>query len=174
MNALKKLFRRKKKQQFRRKNQPPRKKFPPPKPSWKHLFAFTTQHDSATLSFSLLTCLATSGLKAFLPIVYGFIFDAISEFGSGSVEGGEFLRVVAKWAVVLVGMGVGTWIANGSNMGAWIQFGERQARTVRKEVFKSLLVKDMAWYDSQADGISSLLTRIESYIVPFSPVVIRW
>jgi ATP-binding cassette subfamily B (MDR/TAP) protein 1 len=41
-------------------------------------------------------------------------------------------------------------------------FGELQARTARREIFDSMLEKEMEWYDSREDGIGSLLIRLQT------------
>jgi len=135
----------------------------PPKPTWRHLFAFATprQHLPALLP-ALATCLFVSGLKSFLPVAYGHFFNAFAAWGSGQITVDEaFVRVVT-WCLILVAMGAATWLSNGLFMAAWIAFGEGQAKTARREVFDALLKREMAWYDVQADGMASLLTRIET------------
>ncbi|UKZ75786.1 hypothetical protein TrVFT333_003480 [Trichoderma virens FT-333] len=56
-------------------------------------------------------------------------------------------------------MGVANWVSSTAFLALWIIFGELQASSVRKDVFKSLLSKKMSWYDSLDQGISSLQTR---------------
>lgn len=132
------------------------------KASWKHLFAFASRDHLTTVLLAVVATVVSSGLRTFLAVVYGRIFDVIAAFGAGNTRGPDALHDISTWCLVLTGMGVGTWISNGLFMSIWIIFGEAQARSVRREVFSSLLEKDMAWYDGQVEGTSSLLTRIET------------
>ncbi|PKS09903.1 hypothetical protein jhhlp_004526 [Lomentospora prolificans] len=164
MDRLKKLFRGRSQTSSPSSTPPENEKSVEPQLqlSWRHLFAFTTRRHLTSLLPAILTCLAVSGLEAFLPVVYGRIFNAFAAFGSGSSGAEEALRAVATWCLVLVGLGLGTWLSNGLFMSAWIMFGEGQAKSVRQAVFRALLKKEMEWYDLQSDGTSSLLTRIET------------
>ena len=132
------------------------------KATWKHLFAFASRDHLTTVLLAVVATVVSSGLRTFLAVVYGRIFDVIAAFGGGSTSGPNALHDISTWCLVLTGMGVGTWISNGMFMSMWIVFGEAQARSVRRDVFSSLLEKDMAWYDGQVEGTSSLLTRIET------------
>lgn len=132
------------------------------KASWKHLFVFASRDHFTTVLLAVVATIVAGGLRTFLAVVYGRIFDVIAAFGAGSTSEPDALRGISTWCLILTGMGVGTWISNGMFMSMWIIFGEAQARSVRREVFSSLLEKDMAWYDGQVEGTSSLLTRIET------------
>ncbi|KAF4451515.1 hypothetical protein F53441_5524 [Fusarium austroafricanum] len=132
------------------------------KSSWKQLFLFTRRSHSASLIAALLAAGFLAGFKTVLSIILGKIFDIIAGFGNGSLDGDEALSQISGWAVVLVGMGVGNWMASTAFLALWVIFGELQAHSVRHDIFASLLSKDMAWFDSQSEGISSLLIRIQT------------
>lgn len=134
------------------------------KSSWKQLFLFTRRSHSAALIAALLAAGFSAGFKTVLSVILGKIFDIIAGFGNGSLDGGEALSQVSGWAVVLVGMGIGNWMASTAFLALWVIFGELQAHSVRHDIFASLLSKDMAWFDSQSEGISSLLIRIQTYV----------
>lgn len=133
-----------------------------PAAAWKHVFAFTKWKHALPLALALLATCATSAIKSALALVIGKIFNLVVEFGAGGLEPAETLKQVSTWCLILAGMGLGAWIANGGFMATWVVFGELQARAVRDEVFSSLLIKELAWYDAQQDGIASLLVRAES------------
>ncbi|SPO02060.1 related to STE6 - `Full-size` ABC transporter responsible for export of the `a` factor mating phe [Cephalotrichum gorgonifer] len=132
------------------------------KATWKHLFAFTFRGHLPTLLLAIFTTVISSGLRAFLAVTYGRIFDVIADLGADSISGHEALKAVSTWCLILTGMGIGTWLSNSLLMSMWIIFGEAQALNVRREIFGSLSRKDMAWYDGQVEGTASLLTRIET------------
>ncbi|KAF5691096.1 ABC transporter [Fusarium denticulatum] len=132
------------------------------KSSWKQLFLFTRQSHSGALIAALLAAGFSAGFKTVLSVILGKVFDIIAGFGNGSLSGDEALSQVGRWALVLVGLGVGNWVASTAFLALWVIFGELQACSVRQDIFASLLSKDMAWFDSQSEGISSLLIRIQT------------
>ncbi|KAF5690975.1 STE6 [Fusarium circinatum] len=132
------------------------------KSSWKQLFLFTRRSHSGALIAALLAAGFSAGFKTVLSVILGKVFDIIAGFGNGSLSGDEALSQVGRWAIVLVGLGIGNWIASTAFLALWVIFGELQACSVRQDMFASLLSKDMAWFDSQSEGISSLLIRIQT------------
>ncbi|KAH7179800.1 P-loop containing nucleoside triphosphate hydrolase protein [Fusarium flagelliforme] len=132
------------------------------KSSWKQLFAFTKRSHTGALVAALIAAAFSAGFKTVLAVILGKIFDIIAGFGNGTFTGDEALSRVSDWALVLLGMGIGNWIASTAFLALWVIFGELQACSVRENIFASLLSKDMAWFDSQSEGISSLLIRIQT------------
>lgn len=132
------------------------------KSSWKQLFAFTKRSHTGTLIAALIAAAFSAGFKTVLAVILGKIFDIIAGFGNGTFTGDEALARVSDWALVLLGMGIGNWIASTAFLALWVIFGELQACSVRENIFASLLSKDMAWFDFQSEGISSLLIRIQT------------
>lgn len=133
-----------------------------PKSSWKKLFAFTRWHHVWTLLVALLATAFTAGLKTVLSVILGKAFNVNADIGAGRRTDHDNLAEISKWATVLVALGAGTWLANTAFLALWITFGELQANSVRHDIFRSLLAREMAWFDSQDQGISSLLTRIQT------------
>ena len=164
MNQIREKVRRAKLAVFSRREAGEPEKFA--KATWKHLFAFSSKEHLTTLLLAIAGTIVSSGLRTFKAVAYGRIFNIIADFGAGKIYGQEALNQVSTWSLVLAGMGIGTWISHTLFMSMWMVFGEEQARSVRREVFGSLLKKDMAWYDGQTDGTSSLLVRVETYVHP--------
>ena len=132
------------------------------KSSWKQLFAFTKRSHTGALIAALIAAAFSAGFKTVLAVILGKIFDIIAGLGNRTFTGDEALSRVSDWALVLLGMGIGNWIASTAFLALWVIFGELQACSVRENIFASLLSKDMAWFDSQPEGISSLLIRIQT------------
>ncbi|PTD09744.1 Mating factor M secretion protein mam1 [Fusarium culmorum] len=132
------------------------------KSSWKQLFAFTKKSHTGALIAALIAAAFSAAFKTILAVILGKIFDIIAGFGNGTYDGDEALALVSDWAFVLLGMGIGNWLASTAFLALWVIFGELQACSVRREIFTSLLSKDMAWFDAQSEGISSLLIRIQT------------
>ena len=131
---------------------------------WKHLFAFTRWTHAWTLVVALVAAAITAGLKTVLAVFLGEIFDVIAGFGSGAKNGSDTVREVTQWCLVLLGIGGGNWLSNMAFLTLWIVFGELQAHSARHDIFDTLLWKEMAWFDAQEHGISSLLVRIQTYV----------
>ncbi|KAF4977124.1 hypothetical protein FZEAL_6312 [Fusarium zealandicum] len=132
------------------------------KSSWSQLFLFTRKPHTGALVAAFIASAFTAGFKTVLAVILGKVFDIIAAFGNGSVDSSGTLADVSKWSLVLLGLGIGNWIASTAFLALWVIFGEFQAMSVRRDIFKSLLSKDMAWFDSQTEGISSLLVRIQT------------
>ncbi|KAK7416797.1 ATP-dependent permease [Neonectria punicea] len=132
------------------------------KSSWKHLFVFTKRAHTLPLIGALLASTVAAGFKTILAIILGKVFDIIAGFGNGSLDGSEALSDISKWSLILMGLGIGYWLANSAFLALWVIFGELQAESVRRDLFENLLSRDMAWFDSQSEGISSLLIRIQT------------
>jgi ATP-binding cassette subfamily B (MDR/TAP) protein 1 len=135
------------------------------KSSWKQLFLFTKRSHTGALIAALLAAGFTAGFKTVLSVILGKIFDIITGFGNGSLDGHQALDQISDWALVLLGLGIGNWIASTAFLALWVIFGELQACSIRHDIFMSLLSKDMAWFDAQSEGISSLLIRIQTYVL---------
>ncbi|KAF5665159.1 ABC transporter [Fusarium heterosporum] len=132
------------------------------KSSWKQLFLFTRKSHTGALIAALLAAGFTAGFKTVLSVILGKVFDIIAGFGNGSLDGDQALAQISDWALVLLGLGIGNWIASTAFLALWVIYSELQACSVRHDIFTSLLSKDMAWFDSQPEGISSLLIRIQT------------
>jgi ATP-binding cassette subfamily B (MDR/TAP) protein 1 len=135
----------------------------PPAASWKHLFAFTRWPTHLpTFLIAVAASLAVAGLKTALSVVLGRVFDVIAGFGSGRLQDDQTMAQIAHWCMVLTALGAGTWLANSLFLAAWAVFGELQGFSARHSVFANLANKDMAWFDAQTEGVSSLLVQIET------------
>jgi ATP-binding cassette subfamily B (MDR/TAP) protein 1 len=132
------------------------------KPTFLHLFTFTTWADCVPLTVGLIASLFAGALKSSLAILLGRIFAVVTNFGAGELSGPDTLSQVSRWCVILVVVGALGWLVNFVFMFAWVAFGELQAKNIRQRIFRGLLKKDMEWFDCQTDGISSLLVRIET------------
>ncbi|KAJ4167588.1 ATP-dependent permease [Fusarium falciforme] len=134
------------------------------KSSWRQLFLFTRKSHTGALIAAIIAAAFTAAFKTVLAVILGKIFDVIAGFGNGSLGKSETLSDISMWSLVLLGLGIGNWIASTAFLALWVVFGELQACSVRRDMFASLLAKDMAWFDAQKEGISSLLVRIQTQI----------
>ncbi|PFH62328.1 hypothetical protein XA68_14055 [Ophiocordyceps unilateralis] len=132
------------------------------KTSWRSLFAFTARGHSHVLLGAVLASLAVAALQTILAIILGRIFEIVAGLGNGVQSGHEALEAVSRWCLVLLGLGFANWFSNSVFLGLWVAFGEMQADAGRRRVFESLLAKDMAWFDRLEQGMSGLLSRIQT------------
>jgi ATP-binding cassette, subfamily B (MDR/TAP), member 1 len=130
--------------------------------SWKDLFAFTRTAHAGPLLGALLASALAAGFKVALAVILGQVFNIISDYASGERSGSSTVNLVSRWSLTMLGLGVGNWITHAVFIALWVAFGEIQASAVREETFQSLLSKDMSWFDSQDQGVSSLLARIQT------------
>ncbi|KAM0282797.1 hypothetical protein ACHAQH_002801 [Verticillium albo-atrum] len=135
---------------------------PTVKVSWRDLFAFAKWSHCTALIPAVMSSCAVGAFKTSLAVTLGHFFQYTVDVADGSVGGPETIARTGKLSIILCGLGAGHWAANTVFFASWVLFGELQAKSVREQTFQSLLAKDMRWYDSQSDGISSLLVRIES------------
>lgn len=133
----------------------------PSRSSWRHLFVFTQRRHAVFLSSAVITALLVAVTKTVYSILLGKIIDIVSPLGAGSVSAEAAMGGVRKWCLVLVGVGVAVWAFNSAFMALWIIFGELEARSARETLFSNLLYKEMAWFDSQEEGVSSALSRMQ-------------
>lgn len=126
------------------------------------MFLFTKKAHTATLTAALIAAAFTAGFKTVLAIILGKVFDVIAGFANGTLDRADTLSDISMWSLVLLGLGIGNCIASTIFLALWVTFGELQAASVRNDIFASLLSKEMAWFDAQNEGISSLLVRIQT------------
>ena len=86
----------------------------------------------------------------------------MTNYGAGTVDAEEMLHEVSMWCIGLTVLGAATWVVEGAFFSLWLVFGELQAKSVRQQMFSSMLDKNIEWYDLCEDGIASLLSRIET------------
>lgn len=130
--------------------------------SWARLFSFTKKAHAGILLSALVATALIASLKTLLSVFLGRIFNAITQLGDGSRPGQFALEEVSKWCFILVGLGLGNWMAHTSFLSLWTVFGELQANEVRKEVTSSLLSKHVEWFGHLGGGIKGLHIRIHT------------
>jgi len=130
--------------------------------SWRSLFAFTDKQHALSITCAIIITVSCGVIKPAAAFFYGKIFAVLALFGGRQLDGHDTLQQISTWCVALTILGVLAWLVNGALLSSWMVFGELQAKSVREKMFIGLLDKDMEWYDLREDGISSLLTRIQT------------
>lgn len=114
-----------------------------PSPSWRALFNFTVRRHAATLLFALILTALSGLIVPILAILFGRIFAAFSNYGSGNIDGDGLKKQILPYTVAIVCLGGATWLSNGLYCMAWMTFGALQAREVRDRLFQDLLDKEV-------------------------------
>lgn len=132
-----------------------------PKSTWRHLFAFTERQHIGSLALAVLAAACAAGAKTSYAVFLGKVMDVVTPLGAGTITRDSAMASVTFWCEILTVVGAAAWIFNALFMAAWVIFGESIARSTRETLFTNLLYKDMAWFDSQEEGISSVLSSMQ-------------
>jgi ATP-binding cassette, subfamily B (MDR/TAP), member 1 len=133
-----------------------------PKSSFKDLFIFVRHHQGWIPACAVATALATAASKTAYVIFLGSLFNFLTEFGAQQINSEDFLSQVSQWCLYLCALGLSAWLAASVDMALWITTGELQGRSARERVFRSLLAKQTAWFDSRDKGMASLAVGIQT------------
>ena len=128
------------------------------------MFAFTRRSHLLTLLPAAVLSTIDGFVVPAIAIYLGKFFDAFSSFGQGQINGSTLMHKTLTDVYVLLAIGTIDLILKGGSFSAWLAFGELQAKSVRDELFRSLLEKDLEWYDSRSSGVGTLLTRLQTYV----------
>lgn len=131
------------------------------KSTWRHLFAFTTSNHAALLALAFLAAASAAAAKTTYAIFLGKIMDIVAPLGAKTISKEAALTGVSHWCMILAAVGAANWAVNSIFMTTWALFGELMARAARRVLFANLLQQDLAWFDSQHQGIRSTLSRIQ-------------
>ncbi|KAK0385112.1 hypothetical protein NLU13_7590 [Sarocladium strictum] len=131
---------------------------------WKHMFSFMRWSHTWPLLAAMVATVIAAALKTLLAILLGRTFDVMTNYAAGTSGAEETKNGVTMWCYVLFGVGAANWLANTAFLALWIAFGELQANSARRDIFDTLVWEDMGWFDSQEQGVSSLLVRIQTQI----------
>jgi len=136
-------------------------------PSCWALFKFATAWSLPVLFLGLLSSVAVGALIPIQAYLLGKITQKLSSFGTGQGDNTE--KSALQWLSYLAWFSCGVWLVNGIFFFSWVLFGELQARAAREKLFKSMLRRDIEWFDKRKDGVGSLVTRIQTYVWPVLP-----
>ncbi|PSR88794.1 P-loop containing nucleoside triphosphate hydrolase protein [Coniella lustricola] len=131
------------------------------KSSWKDLFAFTEPQHYGALAVAIGVAALVAAAKTSYAIFLGRVMDILTPLGAGTLSKTVAMTGVTFWCILLTAVGAAVWICNFVFMAAWVIFGELIAKNTRDTLFDNLMHKDMAWFDSQTDGISSSLSSMQ-------------
>lgn len=131
------------------------------KSTFRHLFAFTKREHTGSLALAIFGAACAAGFKVAFAVLIGQAVNIITPLGAGTISKDEAMANMTSWCIRFSVLGVAAWFFYAAFMASWIICGELVAYNTRKILFNNLLYKDMAWFDSQEDGISSVLSSIQ-------------
>ena len=110
---------------------------------WMSLFSFATKKHTLILAFAIAFALLAGLVMPFFAFILGNLFDSFMLFGANSISSQTLLDQVVTSCLRLAGLGITSWVLNGSYFLFFIVFGEQQAASARKDIFQGLLEKDI-------------------------------
>ena len=128
---------------------------------WKALFGFTTTSHIPVLISALVSAAAAAATLPVISIIYGQIFGAYSDYGSGKTDGNTLLNEVSRLCLIMTGITAASWILNSIFFSLFLLFGELQAKSARSRIFDVLIRKDITWFDMRESGIAAFLPTIQ-------------
>lgn len=137
---------------------------PPEEASLEHLFVFWSSRELAVFLVAVLAAAGVAGAKTAYALILGQFFDFITQFGSGAATSEQTVSRVGTYCLVLTGLGAAKALLSAVFMFLWITHGEVRAKAVRQHLFRSLLYRNMSWFDLRQDGMASLMTAQYTYV----------
>jgi ATP-binding cassette subfamily B (MDR/TAP) protein 1 len=122
---------------------------------------FTTPKQILVLGIAVVTAAIIATGKTVFTVFLGKIFDAAAKYGQGTIGGQDLFTQVSLWCGYLTVLGVGMWMVSSVDMALWIVSGALRAKRARSTLFSVLAQKQMDWFDTREDGMSSFLTQTE-------------
>lgn len=126
---------------------------------WKQIFAFTTPKQLSIIACAVATAAVVAAGKTVYTFLLGRVFDFATQYGASAISGQELLNHVSQWCGYITVLGVGMWALSSADMALWITSGEVRAMSARKTLFSRLIQREMDWFDSRGDGMSSLIIQ---------------
>lgn len=128
---------------------------------WTYLFPFTSPRQLAIIICAVFTAGVVAAGKTVYTVLLGRIFDVVAKYGVGVFSGQELFDQVSQWCSYITVLGVGMWVLSSMDMALWITSGELRATTARKTLFSIMIQREMDWFDSRGDGMSSLIIQTQ-------------
>ena len=124
----------------------------PARPTFRLLYKYCTAKDLLLIIPATLISLAAGGIVPYMSQVVGDSFNSFAFYPldptTATEEQKHSLRHDIKIASLsLMAMGCGFILLHTLMCGLWVWVGERNIRTVRREVYRTVGAREMEWYD---------------------------
>ena len=130
--------------------------------TWIGLFHFTQRSHLLALLPAVCFSIVSGVIEPGMTIFVGKFFNAFADFSAGNFSSDDLMdRVMLPIYAFLVLGGVMILLRGGA-CSCWTVFGEMQAKQVRKDLFQTLLEKDLEWFEMRERGVGNLLSRLQT------------
>ena len=124
----------------------------PARPTFRLLYKYCTARDLLIIIPATLISLAAGGIVPYMSQVVGDSFNSFAFFPldptTATEEQKDTLRHDIKIASLsLMAMGCGFILLHTLMCALWVWVGERNIRTIRREVYRTVGAREMEWYD---------------------------
>lgn len=129
---------------------------------WTALFSFTDKKQTLTLILATAFAVLAGLVMPAFAFILGDFFNSFMLCGAGGISSQTLLDQVITGCVKLAYLGLASWLLNGCYFLLFIVFGEQQAASARKDVFQSLLEKNIEWFEGRGDGTAAFLSCVQA------------
>ncbi|GAA6016489.1 hypothetical protein JCM11491_002338 [Sporobolomyces phaffii] len=145
----------------------------PPTGSYMGLYRFTTRFEMILNAVGILFAVAAGVAQPAMTIAFGNLTNSFTNFASLPLRYGanipadvlsaarsDLFSNVKDGVLILVYIGIGSFVATYIYMGFWVYTGEVATRRIRERYLKAVLRQNVGWFDRV--GAGELTTRIET------------
>ncbi|KAK6347222.1 hypothetical protein TWF696_007295 [Orbilia brochopaga] len=135
--------------------------------SWASYFAFMRRRHVFVFILAVISAVVSAAVLPLSSLLLGRIFGEFALFGRGELAAPELLSRITRWVefyAILAGAG---WLAYGIFYCSWIWFGELQAESARRALYKALLDKELEWFDNTEHEITTVANRCHTQLREF-------
>ncbi|RMZ80668.1 hypothetical protein DV738_g2673, partial [Chaetothyriales sp. CBS 135597] len=114
------------------------------------------QAQAAALVPAVCCSAISGGITPTMTIFVGRFFNAFADYGADTIPPTALMQRASLCVRAFLILGACTIVFQGASYLCWTVFGEMQAKTVRQDLFQTLLQKDIAWYLRELQIATSL------------------
>ncbi|GAA5897055.1 hypothetical protein JCM8208_006155 [Rhodotorula glutinis] len=144
-----------------------------PPSSFRELFRYTTKFELAMNFVGLICAIAAGVAQPAMTILFGNLTTAFTNYGGLTMVNAQnatpeliaearrvLFREVNKDVLILVYIGIATFVATWVYMFTWIYSGETTTRRIRERYLRAVMRQNIAYFDRV--GAGAITTRIET------------
>lgn len=140
---------------------------------WYTVLGFLTAKQIPLTLVAILFTILAGLCQPVVSYLVSDVFKSLMEYASGSTKAQHMLQEVSTACLYLTIVGMLVWVFRAISIFSFLLLGELQATALRRNLFRCLLRKKLAWFDLQPDGTAAILPRFHTCVHPlrfsFSP-----
>jgi ABC-type multidrug transport system fused ATPase/permease subunit len=117
--------------------------------AYKVIFIFIRRSHYPVLLTALLSAIISGFPKPLISILTGRFLNTFAKYSVGILDEDQVRHNTAATIYALAIVGVGSWVVKALFTATWVAYGESQARAVREDLFSTLLVRHLGWFEAQ-------------------------